>query len=171
MHARKLLIVDDEVQLLDLLKEEFEDVGVQCQTAENGFDALKILRTSPPDAVLCDINMPGLDGLDLLLEMHKGSIETPLIFLTGHGDKELAIRALRLGAFDFLSKPFDRKLLLSTVQSAIDVGVEMRTIEAELDEICARKDLEGKDLLRYRAMKKFFLRHKKYEKVSHKKAV
>ena len=171
MSARNLLIVDDEVELLNVLKEEFEVLGLKCMTAENGFEALKILRSRPQDAVLCDINMPGLDGLDLLLEMRKTSIDTPLILLTGNGDKDLAIRALRLGAFDFLSKPFDRKVLFETVQNAIDVGVEMRTIEAELDEICSRKDLDGNDLVKYRAIKKFFLRNKKQAKVFLKKVV
>jgi DNA-binding NtrC family response regulator len=157
-----LLIVDDEPQIMELLVEEFQDLGVVCQTAENGMEALKLLRTNPPHAVLSDISMPVMDGLDLLLQMRELQIEIPIIFLTGHGEKDEAVRALRYGAFDFLSKPYVRNVLIETVMNGLQLGVELRTLDAELDELCAKKNFVGKELETFRRLKRFSLKNRKH---------
>ena len=169
MNDRKLLLVDDEPMLLELLKEEFEDLGIHCFTAENGFKALDIIKRENLDAILCDINMPGMDGLDLLIEMRRLQFETPLVFLTGHGEKDHAIRALRNGAFDFINKPYDRTQLIETVTQALALGVELRSFEKELDELCAKVDPVSPQLQQYREIQKFFLKNKKHIKVLNKR--
>lgn len=169
MARGKLLLIDDEPLLLDLLKEEFEELDIECVTAGNGIEALTSLQAESPDAIVCDIAMPGLDGLEFLIEMHKIANYTPLIFLTGHGDKEHAYRALRNGAFDFFEKPFDRIRLREAVDKAMRLGQELRTLEQELDELCSKQDLPAAEMEKYRSTKRFFLRNRKHMDILLKK--
>lgn len=100
-----LLLVDDEPILLNRLKASLEEYADQVFTAENGKVALEIIDREQVHCVLCDINMPIMNGVEVLNHIRASDNDIPFIFYTGHGNKELMLEAARLGAFDFLDKP------------------------------------------------------------------
>lgn len=137
-----LLIVEDEEEILDLLLTILSDLRVSVDgisrevrltPARNGKEALDLISKNWYDAILSDIHMPLMDGLDLLANLRGLGKEIPLIFLTGFGDKEHAVRALRLGCFDFLDKPFDADRLRAVVHRATEVGFRGRILEQALE--------------------------------------
>lgn len=121
---KTLLLVDDEPDARLLASDILGD-SYDVTTAESAAQALQILSTKPLDVVLTDIKMPGEDGISLLRKVRAMYPETPVILLTGHGDKQTAIDALKEGAFDFLEKPFEDDELLSAVSRAFSV-VELK---------------------------------------------
>jgi DNA-binding NtrC family response regulator len=103
----KILIVDDEPFNLDLLEQELTDQGYAIERANDGEEALKKIDSSQPDLVLLDYNMPGLNGIEVLKELRKKECDVPAIMLTAHGTIERAVMAIKEGAYDFLTKPFE----------------------------------------------------------------
>ncbi len=135
-----ILIVDDEPDLLEILAAQFEVVGLQTQQAKNGQEALDLIKARreegrPFDAVVSDFNMPRMNGLALLKELRKLDFAMPFVFYTGYGDKEKTLEALRLGAWDFLDKPFNPQELLTTVTRAAELGQAMNELDRQLTEI------------------------------------
>lgn len=154
-----LLIVDDEADLRELLVEQLATDSYQIQTAVDGAQGLQMIRDAhskgdPIDAVLSDINMPKLNGLDLLAEVRKAGLETPFVFLTGYGDKEKAVRALRLGALDFLEKPYEVEQLMRSVETATRYGLALRSLDTELKKVtqdaAAMPPAQAEDYIRAR---------------------
>jgi CheY-like chemotaxis protein len=138
----ELLIVEDEEEILGLLLTILADLrvtveGVACPVrltpARNGKEALDLISKNWYDAILSDINMPVMNGLELLANLRGLGKEIPLVFLTAFGDKEHAVRALRLGCFDFLDKPFDIDRLRAAVHRATEVGFRGRELEQQLE--------------------------------------
>lgn len=116
-----ILVVDDEPDIRDLVKDILEDEGHQVATAENGAAARRQLRDRRPQLVLLDIWMPDLDGISLLKEWTEGDgLPCPVIMMSGHGTVETAVEATRLGAYDFLEKPLSLAKLLLTVERALE---------------------------------------------------
>jgi DNA-binding NtrC family response regulator len=112
MLGRKvLLIVDDEEDLRDILTDLLGADDREIVTAKNGEEALALLKASKIDAVLSDINMPLLNGLKLLQECRESGICTPFVMLSGFGDRYSTTEARRLGAVEFVDKPFHPKSL------------------------------------------------------------
>lgn len=145
---RTLLIVDDEQELVSVLFDEFEPLGIRCIGASSGREGLKSLQAESPDAILSDIKMPDLTGLEMLSEIRALGFQTPLILLSGFGDKEKVVEALRLGANDFLDKPYNKKQLHASVKKALELGARLKTLEEELDRICEADPPEAKKSLR-----------------------
>jgi DNA-binding NtrC family response regulator len=118
----RILIAEDEVAirnvLVNILKDENSTFVVD--TAENGRIAVDKLRENEYDLLICDIKMPELDGVDVLERIPMISPDTAVVMITGHGDVELAVQCMRMGAFDFISKPPDLNRLLTTVRNALD---------------------------------------------------
>lgn len=118
----KILIVEDEAMirrvLVKILLEENE--ALQIDEAIDGLEALNKITKEDYDLVLCDIKMPKLDGIELLEAVKKTKPETPMIMISGHGDLETAVQSMRLGAFDYISKPPDLNRLLTAVRNALD---------------------------------------------------
>ena len=118
----KILIIEDEASIRRvlgrILSEESETYDVE--EADNGVDGLEKIKATDYDLVLCDIKMPRMDGVELLEEVKKIKPEIPMVMISGHGDMETAINAMRLGAFDYISKPPDLNRLLNTVRNALD---------------------------------------------------
>jgi two-component system nitrogen regulation response regulator NtrX len=118
----KILIVEDEAMirrvLVKILLEENE--ALQIDEAADGLEALNKITKEDYDLVLCDIKMPKLDGIELLEAVKKTKPETPMIMISGHGDLETAVQSMRLGAFDYISKPPDLNRLLTAVRNALD---------------------------------------------------
>jgi two-component system, sensor histidine kinase and response regulator len=105
-----VLIVDDDVALLEALPEalRLRMGGVTVETADSAAAALDRIAEREYDAIVTDIKMPGMDGLELLDEIRTKRPDTPTLIITGHGDNELVVHALRGGARDFIQKPIDR---------------------------------------------------------------
>ena len=118
----KILIIEDELSirrvLIKILSEESESYKVD--EAEDGIIGLEKIKNYDYDLVLCDIKMPKMDGVELLQAVKKIKPEIPMVMISGHGDMETAIQTMRLGAFDYISKPPDLNRLLNTVRNALD---------------------------------------------------
>lgn len=115
-----ILIIDDERSIRNTLKEVLEYEKYTVAMAENAAEARNILNEKQPDVVLCDIKMPGTDGMEFLHETMKESSDIPFIMITGHGDVQTAVDAIKAGAFDFIEKPLDLNRLLVSVRNALD---------------------------------------------------
>ena len=118
----RILIIEDEAAirrvLTKILSEESETYSVE--DVEDGIQGLERIKNSDYDLVLCDIKMPKMDGVELLEAVKKIKPEIPMVMISGHGDMETAIQTMRLGAFDYISKPPDLNRLLNTVRNALD---------------------------------------------------
>ena len=116
-----ILVVDDEPDIRDSVKDILEDEGYGVGLAENGEAARAALRERRPDLILLDIWMPDIDGISLLKEWSEGDgLPCPVIIMSGHGTVETAVEATRLGAYDFLEKPLSLAKLLLTVERALE---------------------------------------------------
>ncbi len=116
----KILIVDDETSIRKTLREILEFEKFKVDESPDGLDALVKLKQSSYDAVICDIKMPKMDGMETLERIQILSPDTPVIMISGHADIDGAVEAVRKGAFDFISKPPDLNRLLITVRNAMD---------------------------------------------------
>jgi len=117
--APSVLIVDDEPTLGKVLASLLAQAGIQSKTAGSAREALGVFAAIGPDAVITDLRMPDMDGMELLRELKRMAPSTPVIMLTAHGSVPLAVEAMKAGAADFLSKPFDREEVLYTVRKAL----------------------------------------------------
>ncbi len=118
----KILIIEDEAPirrvLTKILSEENDTYSVQ--EAEDGLQGIELVKNEDFDLILCDIKMPKMDGVEVLEAIKKIKPEIPMVMISGHGDLETAIQTMRLGAFDYISKPPDLNRLLNTVRNALD---------------------------------------------------
>ncbi|MEM0543447.1 sigma-54 dependent transcriptional regulator [Flavobacterium sp. j3] len=118
----KILIIEDEAAIRRVLTKILseESSTYQVEEAEEGIQGLEKIKNNDYDLVICDIKMPKMDGVELLEEVKKIKPEIPMVMISGHGDMETAIQTMRLGAFDYISKPPDLNRLLNTVRNALD---------------------------------------------------
>ncbi|HRG53847.1 MAG TPA: response regulator transcription factor, partial [Bacteroidia bacterium] len=116
MDAKKILLVEDEEHLLKTILLNLELEGYDVKTASNGIEALKKFRSSPLDLILLDVMLPEINGFDVCEEIRKENTRVPILFLTAKGASEDKIRGLKLGADDYLTKPFNLEELLLRIQ-------------------------------------------------------
>ncbi len=118
----KILIIEDEAAIRRVLTKILseENDTYQVDDAEDGIQGLEKIKNNDYDLVLCDIKMPKMDGVEVLEAVKKIKPEIPMVMISGHGDMETAIQTMRLGAFDYISKPPDLNRLLNTVRNALD---------------------------------------------------
>ena len=118
----KILIIEDEAAIRRVLTKILseENDTYQVEDAEDGAIGLEKIKNNDYDLVLCDIKMPKMDGVEVLEAVKKIKPEIPMVMISGHGDMETAINTMRLGAFDYISKPPDLNRLLNTVRNALD---------------------------------------------------
>ncbi|MGA9639495.1 sigma-54-dependent transcriptional regulator [Flavobacterium sp.] len=118
----KILIIEDEAAIRRVLSKILseENNTYEVEEAEDGSVGLEKIKSNDYDLVLCDIKMPKMDGVEVLEEVKKIKPEIPMVMISGHGDMETAINTMRLGAFDYISKPPDLNRLLNTVRNALD---------------------------------------------------
>jgi DNA-binding NtrC family response regulator len=136
--APKILIVDDEPFNLDLLEQQLAERGYAIERAVSGLEALQHVESSPPDVVLLDQVMPGMSGLDVLREIHRKDPEIVVIIVTAHGTIDLAVEAMKQGAYDFVTKPFDSDHVLLTVGRGLERNRLKRGLEILSDEVGER---------------------------------
>jgi len=125
-----VFIVDDDAAVRDSLMLMIEQEGIAVKTFNNGDEFLAAYQPECLGCAVIDIRMPGMDGLQLQEELCQRNILLPIIFLTGHGDIPLSVKAVKAGAVDFLTKPVTRDALLSSVRSAI---LESKRLIAQLE--------------------------------------
>ena len=127
----RILLVDDDVTLLEALPQAIllSMERVQIDTSVTGADALERIKEVDYDAIVTDIKMPGMDGLALLEEIGMVRPGTPTLLITGHGEHDVAVRALRGGAYDFVAKPIDRDYFIASLERAIG----MRRLDREVE--------------------------------------
>jgi DNA-binding NtrC family response regulator len=116
---KKILIIDDEKSIRSTLKEILEFEKYQVETAENGASGTSLINSKEYDLIFCDIKMPKMDGLEFLDQKNVKGIETPVIMISGHGNIETAVQALKNGAYDYIEKPLDLNRVLLSVRNAI----------------------------------------------------
>ncbi|MEX1383492.1 sigma-54-dependent transcriptional regulator [Lutibacter sp.] len=118
----KILIIEDEAAIRRVLKKIIseENEAYQVEEAEDGLVGIEMIAKSDYDLVLCDIKMPKMDGVEVLEKAKKIKPEIPIVMISGHGDLDTAVNTMRLGAFDYISKPPDLNRLLNTVRNALD---------------------------------------------------
>jgi len=133
-----ILVVDDEEGIRRSLGDILEDEGYEVQTAETGREALRLAREENPDLIFLDIWLPDIDGMEVLEELKKANPQVPVVMISGHGTVELAVKATKIGAYDFLEKPLTLDRVLLTTQRAL----ERRSLERKYDFL--REDLSGR---------------------------
>ena len=130
-YMAKILIIDDERGIRNTLREILADEGHNVEVAENGINGLQMATKNAYDLIFSDIKMPEMDGIEVLSAIKNtgeyanqntpiASAETPIVMITGHGDVETAVQALKLGAYDFLLKPLDLNRILITTKNALE---------------------------------------------------
>ncbi|MDH5639428.1 MAG: response regulator, partial [Nitrospinota bacterium] len=119
MKKYKILVVDDEENIRGVLFDILTDEGYSVSLAEDGETALRMIRAEAPDLVLLDIWIPGIDGLQTLKILKKISVNTEVVMMSGHGAIDTAVKATKLGAYDFIEKPFTLETILNKVSGAL----------------------------------------------------
>jgi FixJ family two-component response regulator len=135
-----VFVIDDEAQIRDGFKSLIRSVGLRAETFASAREFMLAKRPDAPACLVLDVRMPGLSGLDLQRELSGAHIHIPIIFITGHGDIPMSVRAMKDGAMEFLTKPVRGQDLLDAVQKAIERDRGIRKERANLAEIRKRFD-------------------------------
>jgi len=133
-----IFIVDDDAGVRKGLSLSLKERDYQVASFESAQDYLDSPNNDRPGCLLLDIRMPHMSGLELQDEMIKRGIKTPIIFLTGHGDIPMTVRAIRKGAIDFLEKPYKLDILMQRIEEALAVDAKIRAVDAEKMELHSR---------------------------------
>ena len=118
INRKKLLIIDDEENMLHMLEALLSRSGYEITSAQSGVEALGHMQDQIFDFILCDIRMPGMDGLSFLQKAQINHKETTTIMMSAYGNMDMAITAIKAGAYDFISKPFKKDEVLLTLKKA-----------------------------------------------------
>jgi FixJ family two-component response regulator len=135
-----VFVVDDDESIREALKSLIGSVGLPVETFATAQEFLESRGADVPGCLVLDVRLPGLSGLDLQRELTNVNIHTPIIFLTGHGDIPMTVRAMKAGAVEFLTKPFRDQDLLDAIQQALERDRTAREERIEKDELRARYD-------------------------------
>lgn len=139
----KVLIIDDEKPIRNALRDILEYEKMQVEDAATGTEGLQKLEKDKFDLILCDIKMPGIDGIEVLEKMMQQGYSAPVIMISGHGTIETAVEAVKKGAFDFIAKPLDLNRLLVTVRNALDKSVIVNENKALKKKVSKTFDMIG----------------------------
>ena len=136
-----VFVVDDEPLVCAALKRLIRSVGLDVQTFAFAREFLSAERPDAPGCLVLDVRLPEMSGLDLQQKLTEAKVDLPIIFITGHGDIPMSVRAIKAGAVEFLTKPFKDQDLLDALQDAIAQDRSARQQRAELSGLQARYDL------------------------------
>jgi len=132
-----VFVVDDDQSVREAIKSLIGSVGLRVETFETAQDFLRSKLPDLPGCVVLDVRLPGLSGLDLQRELATHGIKLPIIFITGHGDIPMSVRAMKEGALEFLTKPFRDQDLLDAIQKAVERDRAARQQRTEIAELRA----------------------------------
>lgn len=122
MDAKRILIVDDEINMCSIIQDILSDEGYDVMIAENGSEALQVVRKITPDLIITDINMPCMGGLELLREVKSLHTDIQFIVMTAFGELETYLNAMSNGAFDYITKPLNIEMLKIMVAKVLGQG-------------------------------------------------
>ena len=143
----RVLIIEDETSIRKVLTEiitEQKELSAIVDTAKNGDEGLQLLEANQYDVVLCDIRMPGTDGMEVLRRAKESGNQSVFIMISAHGNTELAVDAVRLGAYDFLQKPPDLNRLLITLRNALDRSSLVKETKVLRKRVSRKYEMTGK---------------------------
>jgi FixJ family two-component response regulator len=135
-----VFVVDDDASLRKALSRLIRSAGYRVLTFSSAGEFLESKVDDGPCCLVLDVQMPGQTGLDLQLEMKTRNLDFPIIFLTGHGDISMSVKAMKEGALNFLTKPVSDQDLLSAVQEAIETNIRVRSERSEVTDLQDRMD-------------------------------
>ena len=130
MNSDMVFVIDDDESIREALKSLIRSVGLSVATFASARDFLESARPDVPSCLILDVRMPGLSGLDLQRDLTEANIHIPIIFITGHGDIPMSVRAMKAGAVEFLTKPFRDQDLLDAIQQALERDRQARSQQA-----------------------------------------
>jgi FixJ family two-component response regulator len=130
-----VFVIDDDESIREALKSLIRSVGLSVETFAAANEFLQSRRPDVPACLILDVRMPGLSGLDLQRELADANINIPIIFITGHGDIPMSVRAMKAGAVEFLTKPFRDQDLLDAIQQALERDRHSRAQQADTAEL------------------------------------
>lgn len=136
-----VFVIDDDKAVRHFLRGLIASVNLRVEAFASAQEFLAAYRSSSPGCLLLDIRMPGMSGLELQQELSVRGIDLPVIVLTGHGNVQVAVHAMKAGAVDFIEKPFNNELLLDRVQKAVAKSVDTYENRIKRDEILNRRKL------------------------------
>ena len=130
-----VFVVDDDSGLREALSSLFRSVGLQVKTYASAAEFLQSKLPDRPSCMVLDVRLPGLSGLDFQAELVKANIRIPIVFMTGHGDIPMTVRAMKAGAVEFLPKPFRDQDMLDAVQTGLEIDRDRRRHAADLSKL------------------------------------
>ena len=133
-----VFVVDDDAPMRESLKNLIRSVGLRVELFSSAQEFLRSKRLDLPSCLVLDVRLPGLSGLDLQKRTTEAGMEIPIIFITGHGDIPMSVRAMKAGAVEFLTKPFRDQDLLDSIQEALERDRKAREERAALQELRSR---------------------------------
>lgn len=131
----RILIIDDEKSIRRTLREILEYENFKVEEAQDGLEGLNLAQKEKFDIILCDIKMPKMDGMEALDKLMEAAVDAPVVMISGHGNIETAVEAVKKGAYDFIQKPLDLNRLLVTIRNALDKSTlvtETRTLKKKI---------------------------------------
>jgi FixJ family two-component response regulator len=129
--ADMVFVIDDDESIREALHSLIRSVGLNVATFASAQEFLQSARPDVPACLILDVRMPGLSGLDLQRDLGEANIQIPIIFITGHGDIPMSVRAMKAGAVEFLTKPFRDQDLLDAIQQALERDRRARSQQAD----------------------------------------
>jgi FixJ family two-component response regulator len=136
-----VFVVDDDPAVCLSMKRLIRSLGPEVQTFSSAQEFLRAKRPDAPGCLVLDVRLPDLSGLDLQQELNKANVDLPIVFVTGHADIPMSVRAMKAGAIEFLTKPFREQDLLEAIQHGIGQHRTAREQRAEVAELQQRYDL------------------------------
>jgi FixJ family two-component response regulator len=136
--ARTVYIIDDDASVRASIQDLLESLGLRSESFGTAEEFLRITRPDGPSCLVLDVRLPGVNGLDFQRRLIDAGFQIPIIFITGHGDIPMTVRAMKSGAVEFLTKPFQERDLLSAIRQALDRDRVRREQESDLLELRAR---------------------------------
>jgi FixJ family two-component response regulator len=136
--AEMVFVIDDDESIREALQSLIRSVGLNVATFSSAHEFLQSRRPDVPACLILDVRMPGLSGLDLQRDLAEANIHIPIIFITGHGDIPMSVRAMKAGAVEFLTKPFRDQDLLDAIQQALERDRLLRSQQADVAELRRR---------------------------------
>lgn len=149
-----LLLVDDENDIVEILRELLTPYTAKITVARDGVEGLQIIRAGEIDALISDIQMPRMNGLQMLAETRRMGLETPFVVLTAYGDRHNFQEAVRLNATDFLEKPFAAKEVIRVASNALALGLALKEFEESLQRLFEHSRLPADEIARAKAVKR-----------------